>query len=194
MCVLEIQIYCPHRYSSKVIKNGKKVTGQQNFKCKACGRQFLHAYLYWGADPGNKRLMSRMLVRGSGVSDIAQVLGVSQACVLLHLQRLAERAAPMAQGRRYERLELDELWSYVGSKKHKRWFLYAYCPESRELVAMVCGSRSAATVRKLYRKLGGLEVDWFCTDRWKPFAKVLPYDKHLIERNSPKPSRASTPP
>ena len=162
MCVLEVQIYCPHCYSSKVVKNGKKVTGQQNFKCKACAKQFLHEYLYWGADPANKRLISRMLVRGSGVSDIAQVLGVSQVCVLRHLQRLAERG------------------SYVGSKKHKRWFLFAYCSESREIVAMVCGSRSAATVRKLYRKLQGLEVDWFCTDKWKAFLKVLPYEKHLI--------------
>lgn len=74
MCVLEIQLYCPHCYSYNVVKNGKKVTGQQNFKCKECGKQFLHEYLYWGAVPANKRLMSRMLVRGSGVSDIAQVL------------------------------------------------------------------------------------------------------------------------
>lgn len=180
MCVLEVHIYCPHCYCSKVVKNGKKVTGQQNFKCKDCAKQFLHEYLYWGADPANKCLMSRMLVRGSGVSDIAQVLGVSQVCVLRHLQRLAERAGPVAEKRHYERLQLDELWSYVGSKKRKRWFLYAYCPESKEIVAMVCGSRRAATVRKLYRKLGGLEVDWFCTDKWKAFQKVLPYEKHLI--------------
>nr|WP_245402711.1 IS1 family transposase [Pontibacter sp. E15-1] len=177
---MEIQIYCPHCYSYSVVKNGKKVTGQQNFKCKQCGKQFLHEYLYWGADPANKRLMSRMLVRGSGVSDIAHVLGVSQVCVLRHLQRLAGQAGAAVSKGPYDRLQIDELWSYVGNKKRKRWFVYAYCPEGKEIVAMVCGSRSAATVRKLCRKLEGLQVNWFCTDKWRAFAKVLPYEKHLI--------------
>lgn len=180
MCVLEVQIYCPHCYSSDVVKNGKKVTGQQNFKCKSCGKQFLHEYLYWGADPKNKRLMSRMLVRGSGVSDIAQVLGVSQVCVLQHLWHLASQVSQKVEKQHYDKLQLDELWSFVGKKKRKRWFLYACCPESKEIVAMVCGSRSAATVRKLYRKLKNVQVNWYCTDKWKAFAKVLPYDKHLI--------------
>lgn len=58
--------------------------------------------------------------------------------------------------------------------------MYAYCPQSKEIVAMVCGSRNAATVRKLYRKIKHLQVDWYCTDNWKAFAKVLPYDRHLI--------------
>jgi insertion element IS1 protein InsB len=59
-------------------------------------------------------------------------------------------------------------------------FLYAYYPESKQIVAMVCGTRGAATVRKLYSKIEHLPVDWYCTDNWKAFATVLPYDRHLI--------------
>ena len=180
MCELGIQIYCPHCYSYAVVKNGKKATGQQNFLCKNCGKQFLHEYLYWGADPAKKQLIRRMLVRGSGIRDIAQVLGVSQGCVLRQLEQQAEQTALKPEKLHYQKLQIDELWSYVGKKKRKRWFMYAYCPESKEIVAMVCGGRSAATARKLYRKIKHLQVDWYCTDNWRAFAKVLPYEGHLI--------------
>src|SRR5688572_29969852 len=89
---------------------------QQNFKCSNCGKQFLHDYLYWGADPKNKRLINRMLVRGSGVKDIAQVLAVSEVCVLRHLQRLAAGVNIKAGKHSYDKLQLDELWSFVGKK------------------------------------------------------------------------------
>lgn len=30
------------------------------------------------------------------------------------------------------------------------------------------------------KRLGNIEVDWWCTDAWKVFAQALSYDKHLI--------------
>jgi len=96
------------------------------------------------------------------------------------VEQLAGKASLKPAKQPYQKLQIDELWSYVGEKKRKRWFIYAYCPESQEIVAMVCGTRSAATVKKLYRKIKHLQVDWYCTDKWKAFAKVLPYERHLV--------------
>lgn len=121
-----------------------------------------------------------MLIRGSGIRDIAQVLGASQVCVLHQLELKASKQALQFVKQPYEKLQIDELWNYVGNKKRRRWFLYAYCPESKQIMAMVCGTRGAATVRRLYSKIKHLPVDWYCTDKWKAFAKVLPFDRHLI--------------
>lgn len=41
-------------------------------------------------------------------------------------------------------LELDEMWHFIGSKKHKLWIWKAYCRETRILVAFECSDRDFA--------------------------------------------------
>ena len=64
MSQIIIKLNCPHCFSSKVVKNGRKKNGQQNYLCKTCGKQFQHEYLYWGADMTIKRLIINLLVNG----------------------------------------------------------------------------------------------------------------------------------
>ncbi|MBA4850527.1 IS1 family transposase [Emticicia sp. BO119] len=40
MCLINIKVNCPHCHSTKVVKNGIKTTGRQNFLCNTCGKQF----------------------------------------------------------------------------------------------------------------------------------------------------------
>jgi hypothetical protein len=40
----------------------------------------------------------------------------------------------------YERLEVDEFWTYVGNKDKKYWLTYAYEREGGEIVSYVCVS------------------------------------------------------
>ena len=39
-------------------------------------------------------------------------------------------------------LELDKLYSFVGSKQHKRWLWVTLCRRTRQIVAFVIGDRS----------------------------------------------------
>jgi transposase-like protein len=48
------KVNCPHCQGTKVVKNGHKKDGTQNFLCKPCGKQFQQAYRYKGADPKTK--------------------------------------------------------------------------------------------------------------------------------------------
>ena len=50
-------------------------------------------------------------------------------------------------------LELDELWSFVGSKKQAVWLWVALCRRTRQVVAWHWGDRSAATCRRLWEKI-----------------------------------------
>ncbi len=46
-------------------------------------------------------------------------------------------------------LELDELWSFVGSKKRQVWLWIALCRRTRQVVAYTLGDRSTQTWRVL---------------------------------------------
>jgi transposase-like protein len=68
------KVNCPHCQGTKVVKNGHKKDGTQNFLCKPCGKQFQQAYRYKGADPKTKHLIVSMLLRNSSIRDIETVL------------------------------------------------------------------------------------------------------------------------
>ena len=76
---------------------------------------------------------------------------------------------------------LDEFWTFVGKRKaNKRWLLYAYAQETDEILAYVWGRRDTKTVKRLYGLLEHLDIMWYCTDEWRSFKAVLPYEQHLI--------------
>ena len=67
---------------SKVVKNGLKITGTQNYLCTKCKKQFQSDYFYLGCQKDVKLMILRMLVNGNGVRDICRVALVSAGCVL----------------------------------------------------------------------------------------------------------------
>ena len=184
LALLMVKLYkaesCPYCLSAKVVCNGKKKSGAQNYLCKSCGKQFQAEYLYWGRDKRVKDQILPMLPRGSGVRDCEAVLGISKNCVLGHLVKEAEKVQIKPRKSYYHRVQIDELWSYVKKKEKKVWLLYAYCPESGEILGFAMGKRNTKNVTNLMLKLKNIEVDFFCTDDWEAFAALLPYYKHLI--------------
>lgn len=76
-------------------------------------------------------------------------------------------------------LELDELWSFVLKKAHKRWIWIALCRQTRQVVAYVVGDRSEKTCRRLWEALPEAFRRAYCyTDFWAAYAKVLPAAQH----------------
>jgi serine kinase of HPr protein (carbohydrate metabolism regulator) len=60
-----------------------------------------------------------MLVRGIGIRDISVVPQISITKVLKVLKSTKYRIKPKQT--RYDRLETDEFWTYVGNKKNNVW-------------------------------------------------------------------------
>ena len=50
-------------------------------------------------------------------------------------------------------LELDELWSFVLKKAHKKWIWMALSRRTRQVVAYAIGDRSKVTCRKLWEAI-----------------------------------------
>jgi transposase-like protein len=61
-----------------VVKNGKIHNGKQNFKCRACGRQFVRNPQNKVIDPATKALIDKLLLEKIPLAGIARVVGVSE--------------------------------------------------------------------------------------------------------------------
>ena len=48
-------------------------------------------------------------------------------------------------------VEMDELWSFVGSKQQKQWVWLAMDRDPREVVGFACGDRSEQTAQQLWK-------------------------------------------
>jgi IS1 family transposase len=78
-----------------------------------------------------------------------------------------------------DNLELDEVWSFVRRKGKRAWVWIALSFQSRQVVAMVVGDRSAPTCRKLWERLPQAYRHLTTyTDFWKAYQAVVPREQH----------------
>ena len=79
----------------------------------------------------------------------------------------------------YDDLEVDEIWTFVGSKKNKVWLIYVYDRGSGEIVAYARGKRDITTVRELEARLNDLKMTYgnITMDKWQSFVKVFGSEK-----------------
>ena len=75
---------------------------------------------------------------------------------------------------------MDELWSYVDSKGNEIWVWMALERQTRKVVGLAFGDRSADTCRELWQSL---PADYrkraiIYTDEWSAYPCVLPSKRH----------------
>ena len=111
---------CPECGSNHIRKNGK-MRGKQNHICVDCRRQFIDVYTApQGYSDETKAQCLKMYVNGMGFRGIERVTGVHHTTVITWVRQVGE-LLPNA----YDPLtipqvgELDELETFVGSKKIK---------------------------------------------------------------------------
>ncbi|MCA6560879.1 MAG: IS1 family transposase, partial [Pseudanabaena sp. M079S1SP2A07QC] len=69
---------CPNCNSKDVVKNGFIHNGNQNHKCKACGRQFVEAPRQKLISEETKALIDKLLLEKIPLAVIARVFDVSE--------------------------------------------------------------------------------------------------------------------
>ncbi len=72
------------------------------------------------------------------------------------------------------------MWSFVGSKKCKKWVWLALDTATREIVGVFVGSRGKAGARGLWQSLPAVyrQCAVLYTDFWKAYAEVFPSKRH----------------
>jgi insertion element IS1 protein InsB len=86
-------------------------------------------------------------------------------------------------------LELDGLWSFVGSKAEQRWLWLALCRRTRQVVAFYLGDRSERSENSVIGLWLALPDDYrplpSFSNRWEAYRHVFDLRKHqLVEKNT----------
>lgn len=78
-----------------------------------------------------------------------------------------------------DKLELDEVWSFVGTRKRKQWLWTALCRRTRQIVAFALGDRSEQTCRQLWRRIPvAYKRCRSVSDGWEAYRHVFPRTRH----------------
>lgn len=110
---------CPECGSTHIRKNGYR-RSQQNHICVACRRQFIEHHTLSGYTHEVKQLCLKMYVNGMGFRGIERVTGVHHTTVITWVRQVGERLPDAYDPETIPQVgELDELETFVGSKKTK---------------------------------------------------------------------------
>ncbi|ARI79649.1 hypothetical protein BH695_3648 [Microcystis aeruginosa PCC 7806SL] len=111
---------CPECQSNHINKNGHK-KGKQNYICVNCGRQFIEVYEpQRGYSEEMKRECLKMYVNGLGFRAIERVKNVHHTTIMNWVKQVGELLPDYYDPQTIPDVgELDELETFVGSKKTK---------------------------------------------------------------------------
>jgi len=79
-----------------------------------------------------------------------------------------------------EEAELDEMWSFVGRKKHPRWLWGALDHQTGRILAYVFGRREDRALLKLKALLAPFGIRRYYTDGWGAYHRHLNPRQHVV--------------
>lgn len=112
---------CPHCESTeRQVKSGRTRRGSQRYLCRACARLYTPSPLPLGYADETRREAVRLYLEGTNLRRIGRILAVSpqSAANWVNAYHAGLPTAPPAPGTT-QTLEMDELFTFVGSKKRR---------------------------------------------------------------------------
>lgn len=108
---------CSHCQSNQIVKNGRR-NGIQNYLCRSCARQFRETHRPQGYSAAVKEHCLKLYLNGMGFRAIERATGVCHNTVINWVKQ-AEQSLPEEDYDIPESAQVDELQTFVGSKKPK---------------------------------------------------------------------------
>ena len=93
--------------------------------------------------------------------------------------QLPPLAATVVPAKRGDKLEMDELWSFVQKKANKHWIWLVVCRRTRQVVAAAMGARDEPTCRRLWNRIPeAYRGKYVYTDFYTTYFCVVPEKQH----------------
>lgn len=168
---------CPNCGSHDINKNGTTRHGNQNYKCRDCGRQFVEDPKWRRLGDDTKATIQRMLLEKIPLAGIARSLQISESWLQQYVNAYYATIAQQVQvqPKPVQRLtvQMDELWSFVDDKGNEQWVWLALDVETREIVGCHIGDRSSESAQALWQSLPAVSRQ--CA---RSYAVVIPRKRH----------------
>ncbi len=105
---------CPKCQSTNNVKNGI-VGNRQRYRCKNC--YYNYTVSKRGKSKEIKKMALFLYLEGLGFRSIGRFLGVSQVSVMNWIKHFGIELEELKSDNKLEVVEMDEMHSYIGSKK-----------------------------------------------------------------------------
>jgi len=79
---------------------------------------------------------------------------------------------------------MDEMWSFVGNKKHPRWLWHAIDHATGKVLAYVLAPHTDAALESLMELLRPFGIERFYTDGWSGDTRMLDKQQHEVGKNN----------
>lgn len=162
------------------VKAGVKGTGVQVYRCKTCKKYQQSIYRNQACRVGTDKSIVRLLVEGMGIRGIARVMNISISTVIDRIKRIAQsinRTYAYVKGGTYE---IDELWTFVGSKENETWVMYAIDRASKEVVDFKVGARTKLNLEGITNSTLITMPKKVCTDGLNIYKTIVPEKLHKV--------------
>jgi transposase len=107
---------CPKCKSEKKVKNGI-IKGVQRYKCKDCSFNYTVEMKSTAQPIDIKKFGLMLYLEGLGFQSISRLLNVSHVAVMKWIKKYGEQLKELKTDKPVKIIELDEMHSYIGSKK-----------------------------------------------------------------------------
>lgn len=175
---------CPKCESEEMIKYGKTHYGKPRFRCQDCGRQFVENPTRQPIDAATRDLIDKLLLERLSLAAIVRITGVSARWLQSYVNQKYEEVPQEVEVTQKKlgklTIQLDEMWSFVGNKQHKKWIWLAIDADTREIVGAYIGDRSRRSAKKLWMSIPAVyrQCAICYTDFWEAYSEVLPSKRH----------------
>jgi transposase len=107
---------CPKCGGKERCKDGI-VRGLQRYLCKECGRHYTVSQRAGTGNSATRRLALQLYLEGLGFRSIGRILNFSNVTILKWIRAAGEQLEAIKRDEPVKIMELDEMHSYIGSKK-----------------------------------------------------------------------------
>ena len=161
----------------KKINYGKTVYGIQRTFCKNCKKTSVVAYCNKAKESYINPVLVSLLKEGCGIRSISRLLCISTNTVLTRIKSIAKNIQPPTLSLHKE-YEIDELYTYAGSKTHKIWVVSAWEKATKKIVRFASGKRTNKTLKKVVRDVLVSQPQQICTDKLQNYYSLIPEAIH----------------
>src|SRR6266568_4691676 len=133
-----VQVQCPDCYSTDVVQYGKQANGTQRYRCNnRDGPRTIFLLQY--QDKGRLPAVRQQVI------DVLKKKEPAVKQVHARLLRTLDPPQVNVILRQVDEAEVDEMWSFVGSKSQQRWLWHTIDHHTGQILAYVFGTREDET-------------------------------------------------
>jgi insertion element IS1 protein InsB len=184
-----LAVPCPSCSGTKVKKNGwlrrQSAPPAQRLLCTGCGKSFIANRVRQRFSEADLPRVEQALQERRSLRGILRIFKIGWSRLYGILKSLMDRMPAnfgLDASRLGDRCQVDEIWTFCGSKDWKIWVWLARDEASGQIAGMHLGGRDKEAFEELIgclpRRYASRAV--FCTDDFPVYSSVLPAQRHIV--------------